>query len=87
MDATILQPEHVRTYLCPSVSALWLLLGLYGTRDCTSSIFAFSTVGLNYRHIVSTCMGGNRESERATYFEHNDVYDGHNCCIYVKILR
>ena len=29
MDATILQPEHVRADLCPSVSALWLLLGLH----------------------------------------------------------
>ena len=87
MDATILQPEHVRADLCLSVSALGLLLGLHGTRDYTSSICAFSTVGLNYRHFVSICVGGNRESERSTYFEHNDVYDGHDCCIFVKILR
>ena len=77
--------------ICARPLMLWsFFLSYTRTGQCTSSSFAFSTVGLNYRNFVSTCAGKNimgRAKDISTYFEHDDVYDGHDYWCVCEMLR
>ena len=84
MDATILKPEQVCADLCLCVSALEVLFDLDWKQGMHFFDFRFLYRRLELWGYINKCAGGiGRVKDLSTYFEHNNVHDGHDCYRYV----